>query len=425
MAIHGRPTSNKSPYGNLAGILSEAVRSSSYYEDVQNDKIKAEKLKGMSAENAQIKEQFDIDLSGITDPKIRQEYVSAKLKGANDQQLEMIKQQGKQGQIEQKQSFLERLFGGKKEPSEEGQISNAEKRMEKGFDPKNLTNADIAEANVIDPNLARLLQSQKDSAIQEEHEETKRKQKGFETDRKYHSEYSRKQEEEADKLRRSIPKKEMALTFARDAIETGNTKYFSPDKLADATGIDLFRTAKGVQLVTAGKENLLSNMSRTSARAQNLWFEQRLNSMFPKIGQSNEANLTVQEMLEGENELDKAYLNAFDRTSEEDEEKYGYVRKDAEKRARERIAPLEKAIMNRTSYRMKEIEEKEAGISELKKRIGKKVIKGSPLTLSMAKLYKDKYGEKALQMAEKDGYRIPTYEEFEQYQKRPNEMEAA
>ena len=43
----------------------------------------------------------------------------------------------------------------------------------------------------------------------------------------------------------------------------------------------------------------------------------------------------------------------------------------------------------------------------------------------MAKLYKDKYGEKALQMAEKDGYRIPTYEEFEQYQKRPNEMEAA
>jgi hypothetical protein len=268
----------------------------------------------------------------------------------------------------------------------------------------------IAAISLLHPELGKVLQDQ-----------IKGSEKKFVGDRSYHSDYAKKAEESATQLRESIPKKEMALNYARNAVETANLGYFSPDKLADVTGMDLFRTAKGAQLVTAGKENLLSNMGRVSARAQNIWFEQRLNSMFPKIGQSKEANLTVQEMLEGEVALDKAYLDEFDRLTQSDESKYGYVKKDISKRAHDASKPLEKEILSRTTYRMKEIEEVEKGLTALKKEVGKNVVQGTPLTLQMAKLYKEKFGDNALAVAKKNGYHIPTLEEFQNYRLTPQQ----
>ena len=244
----------------------------------------------------------------------------------------------------------------------------------------------------------------------------------FESERAYHSGYTKETEKKVNDLRTSLPRKEMALNFARNATETGDVSYFSGDKLADATGIDLFRTTKGAQLLTAGKENLLNNMGRVSARAQNIWFEQRLNSMFPKIGQSREANLTTQEMLEGEASIDRAYINEYDRLSDEDEKKYGFVKKDIDKRVANNLKPAEKEILQRTTYRMKEIEEQEKGLSSLKKQVGKDVIKGTPLTMAMARLYKERFGENALKVAEKNGYYIPTLEEFKLFQSRPEEF---
>lgn len=349
---------------------------------------------------------------------------------------EVMKTKGKEGLLQQKQSMFEKLFGGGNQGANQnmgGQLRGEQNPQEmqgqqigqqgqqQEFDAANIPDEAIAQATILDPNLGRSLQHAKDVALREQREGQKAERKEFEGERKYHTEFSKDAQKEADQLRTAIPKKEYALNFARNAIETGNLDFFSLDKLADITGSDLFRTAKGAQLVTAAKENLLSNMGRVSARAQNIWFEQRLNSMFPKIGQSDEANLTVQEMLEGEVEMDKAYLKAFDRISQEDNEKYGFVRKDVKKRAQDSIKGEEKEILKSTSYRMKQLEENETGLSKLKSQVGKNVIKGTPLTLAMAKLYKDKFGENALKVAEKNGYYIPTIEEFQTYQNRPME----
>lgn len=275
------------------------------------------------------------------------------------------------------------------------------------------------QAMLIDPRYEKLARYELDK--RQKQDELRRKE--FIEDRKYNSDYTKKLEENVNELRGSLQKKENALDLAKNAVETGDLNFFSLDNLANRTGIDLFRTAKGAQLITAGKENLLNNMGRVSARAQNIWFEQRLNSMFPQIGQSKEANLTIQEMLEGENALDKAYVNEFDRLAEDDEKKYGYVKKDIERRARSNIKPFEERLFKRTSYRLKDIEEREKGLSRLKKEVGKKVVKGTPLTLSMAKLYKDKFGDKALEVAKKNGYSIPTIEDFEFYQQSFRDMD--
>jgi hypothetical protein len=407
----------------------------------------------MQQENQKVQQLTGMDLSGITDPKQRQEILSSvmqasnqfnlqnqkergqtdleRLKGSqqaqNQMSLENQRQAGRKGLLNEKQSYLDQILGGGQNQSQMAQNQNTNQQGTpqangQQFDPLQVSDADIAKLSAIDPNMARNVMHAKDVAIREKRANLDAELKKNETERKFHTGYSKELVKEADKLRDTIPKKEMALNFARDAIETGNLEYFSPDKLADVLGIDLFRTAKGAQLITAGKENLLSNMGRVSARAQNQWFEQRLNSMFPKIGQSDEANLTVEEMLEGELALDKAYLDEFDRLSAEDEKNYGFERKDISKRAHQALKPLEKHILQRTSFRMKEIEEMEGGLGKLKAQVGKKVSKGTPLTMAMAKLYKDKFGDKARKVAEENGYSIPTIEEYKAYQQRPQEF---
>src|SRR5260221_6238538 len=117
--------------------------------------------------------QMGFDLSGITDPKTRQQLFGLAMQGGNQQQLEMLKQQGKQQQIGQKQDFLSNLFGGEQGQNQgqqglqgmEGQ--GQEGGMTQGFDPSQISDADIARATVTDPNLGRVLQQQKDLALRE------------------------------------------------------------------------------------------------------------------------------------------------------------------------------------------------------------------------------------------------------------------
>lgn len=328
----------------------------------------------------------------ITDPALQAAMYKEKAKDTRNQQL--LKSLGiLSGDRMDKEGI---------EPSEP--IGRGE---EKGFNPGDLSDEQIAGLGLINPQLASTIQRQKEARAKAERDRSKEEQRKFEAERAYHTGLTQKTREKISGLRESVPKKEAALTNARNAIETGDVGFFSADKLADITGIGAFRTAKGAQLLTAGKENLLSNMSRISAKAQNQWFEQRLNSMFPQIGQSREANLTIQSMLEGELALDKLYLQKYDEIAEADREKYGFIREDIEERARKATEPLEKSILDKTSYDLRRIYEFEQGIDKIRKNIDKPVPHGTPLTVETAQLLIDKYGDNAEKMAKKLGYIEP------------------
>lgn len=370
-----------------------------------------------------------------TPPELAKAYVADMLKGQQKDKLSPLQQSQKDLADERLKALQQQqgLFQGLYQGQDQGNASQDQMEGDEsvsmpqqgGFDISKTPDNKLRQVAAFkgQPGEAGTIGNMAQAELDKREKTEKEKLKKFESERSFHTGYSKDAVKRADLLRESLPKKEMALNLARNAVETGDVSFFSPDKLADVTGVDLFRTAKGAQLITAGKENLLSNMSRVSARAQNIWFEQRLNSMFPKIGQDQEANLTTQEMLEAEEAMDKAYLDEFDRLQVEDDKNYGYERKDIEKRARQAIKPLENHIMQRASYRMKEIEENEKGLTSLKTDVGKNVVKGTPLTLAMARLYVDKYGkENALKVAEKNGYYIPTPDEFSSYQKVPQEF---
>jgi hypothetical protein len=237
-------------------------------------------------------------------------------------------------------------------------------------------------------------------------------------ERKFHTEGTKDIKKKISTVRESVPRKKMALTMSRDAIESGNIGSLSWANLAERTGFKELQSAKGSQLATASKENLLSNMSRVSARAQNQWFEQRLSSMFPQVGQSQAANLTAQVMIESELEMEENFLNTYERLAQEDKEKYGYVREDIEDRIYKELSGKDDDILNKAMYRTRQIYEDELGSSELEKMADKKVPSGTPLTPYMAKIMTKKYDQsfdRTIENAKKLGYRIPTKEEFRRW----------
>jgi hypothetical protein len=367
-----------------------------------------------------LKDLFGVDFAGVPDDLIKP-YIQEITKSQQKRNLfsEILKMQ-------QNKSFSDEIMSPQQQAGMEGRGEDLSQFGDSSTSPYTAQNPphnseEIQAMSFVDPTTANIWQRQNEDWRRNQEHKEKIERALAKEERAYHTQFSKPQRDIVEGIRNTLPSKSMSLDFAREAVETGNPNYFSFDKLADITGVDAFRTAKGAQLLTAGKENLLSNMERASAKAQNIWFEQRLNSMFPKIGQSQEANLTTQEMLEGEVALTTAYLNEYDRLSEEDEKNYGFERKDLNKRTRNNIKDKEREIFNRTSYRIKEIEEKEKGLQEMKKSVGKNVVKGTPLTFAMAELYEQKFGDNALAIAKKNGYTIPSTEDFKIYASRPRE----
>lgn len=134
-----------------------------------------------------LKSATGIDTSGW-DPELRKEFVSKLLQGQNKQselsqslknqkELETHKLQGKQQLQNEKQSYLDRLFGSESQKSQP--FSNESDNESSSFNPRNVSDEDILRASAIDPVLGKELRAAKDTALRE-----KRSQRDFEAKQK-------------------------------------------------------------------------------------------------------------------------------------------------------------------------------------------------------------------------------------------------
>lgn len=121
--------------------------------------------------------------------------------------------------------------------------------------------------------------------------------------------------ERADQIAEQIPQKRTAVNLMKDAVANSNLSYFSPDNLAEITGIEGFRSPEGAIFKTAGKEYFLGNIARAGARP-NQWIEQQIADMMAKIGRSPEANFSVLRALENELDLDEARVRITNEISD-------------------------------------------------------------------------------------------------------------
>lgn len=242
-------------------------------------------------------------------------------------------------------------------------------------------------------------------------------QKKFFEERKYHQKGAQKAIDEASKLRKSLRLKENALALGRQAIESGETGPISWANIASKLGLKEFMNAAGTQLNQAGKEFFFGNMSRVSARAQNLWIEQLITKLAAEVGDPKINALIKTTMLEAEDKMDKAYLESFDRLADQDLKEHGFVKSNIEQRAFKESEEMANEIMNEVSFKTRQLYEQEKGPLKLQEKMMEKVPKGTYLTPQMAKLFMQKYGDyrKGIENAEKLGYTIPTAEQYKKW----------
>lgn len=294
------------------------------------------------------------------------------------------------------------------------QIETPEQKLEKAarlrqraqaYNAAGLTpqaNTDLSEATSLEN------QAQKQRAIQ---------QRTYESERDYATKVNEDFRKRMSGIAAGTPAKDLALNLAEQSVATGDVGAFSAAHLAQLTGLPIFQSAAGAGLSLAAKENLIGNLSRVSGRAQNQWLEQVMSGAFPRAGQSLEANQVVLEGIKADRDLNQAELQIFRQLEDADLKSQGYVGKDIEQRVERAFKPISEDIIRRTSYRTRQLWEREKNDKQLLKLTEKKAVPGTYLTRRMAQVYLRKYKdpEKAIQIAKKTGYKIPSPAESDEW----------
>jgi hypothetical protein len=323
------------------------------------------------------------------------------------------------------QSFFNQLFGGGAQASPAGrmpqgqniigeaQVSTPQGTESAGFDISQVPESQLVIASGAPyPEIANIAKT--------ELQRRDLSQKRFESERKYQGELSTPFLKKIDEQRDSVRQKTSAVELMQNAIEQGNIGFFSKDNFANFLGKygEGLRTAKGAQLLNAQKEFLLGNIQRAGSRP-NQWIEQQISQMLARVGRSKEANLTVTEALKTETDLENQKIKITDELSERFRNDLGYVPANIGAQVDKQLAEYANEAQKKLAYRLRDLYETEQGIEKLSKDLNKKVLKGTPLTLNMAREFVKKFGsvEKAVENAEKIGYVIPTKDEWQRWQR--------
>jgi len=276
--------------------------------------------------------------------------VSSGLELLMEAKLRQMGEQEKLAQQREKFAQLQSILGGgdrvQGEPTRGGLP---------GQIPEEISDEQILTLSEDYPNVAKILQSQKEGRAKVTEAKAKRE---FERAKPILA--------RADERAEQITQKESSLALMKDAVQTGNLGFFSPDNLAEITGIEGLRTPKGAQFISSGKEYFLGSLKRAGARP-NQWIEQQIQKMLPKMGRSEAANLTVLAALESELAIEKQQLDIIDRLAQEDEAQFGYIKGNIGQRTRKELKKFADEEQKRLEISLREIQKTEKVIPRREK----------------------------------------------------------
>jgi hypothetical protein len=179
--------------------------------------------------------------------------------------------------------------------------------------------------------------------------------------------------DKADELGKELPVLEASVNAMEDAVKNEDLSFFSPDNIAEVTGIELFRSAKGAQFKTAAKTYFLNDLRSSGARP-NQFIEKQLVDALTKVGRSQEANETVIESFKFSNDLKKAWHQSVREMEKQYEDSLGYVPGNLSRIVEETMKPYIEERQAQYESKLKEIAEREENPnkSKLKSSLGRK-----------------------------------------------------
>ena len=274
--------------------------------------------------------------------------------------------------------------------------------------PQNIASKYIAAKNQDLGNLRKneeLAEKKRSTALKLSSEEYKRHQDVI----KRNEDISKPYLADITKREKTAVSQDMALQSAENAIRGGRTEGLIPF-LANKYNWLPTQGADAATLNAAAKEFLFNNVTRVGSRP-NMWLEQQVRAMFPQVGQSKEAALSVLEMIKNDNAVTQEEAKIARQIQKEYKDKgLDYVPSEIEQKVNERIIPFINARKEMLATRLKEIQEEKYSDSDLDKMAAKKVRQGEPLTDRMAEAILRKVNgntSKASILAHKLGYEIP------------------
>lgn len=224
---------------------------------------------------------------------------------------------------EQKLSRLLNLLKGGKQGEE---IVEGEEIEET---PEGLSEEDILAVGAIDPHMARLLQSQRES-------QQKRSEKLEERSFKRNEPFLKK----IDEQMLSQPQMDLAISQMEGALQSGDFGTFR-NVIGDLTGLEFLKTASAQVVNAASKEFIMAGLSELTGRP-NQWIEQQLAKALINPQYANQANYMILAGLKHLNELRKA-RGAIALQLEEDYTKKGKeVPRNFQKIVHKKLEPLVK-----------------------------------------------------------------------------------
>ena len=181
-----------------------------------------------------------------------------------------------------------------------------------------------------------------------------------------HSRISEEVLKQAAKTAADLIPKQAAAASMKYAIENRDLSFFSRDNLADITGIEAFRSPEGAVFKFAAKVYFLGSLRKAGARP-NQWIEQHIAKMFPLIGRSREANLTVLAAMNAGLDVDKKDVELTDELADASEAKYGFVHRNLGSQVSKKLEIFADKRQDELEIEMKRIQKEFAKPSKGKK----------------------------------------------------------
>lgn len=168
--------------------------------------------------------------------------------------------------------------------------------------------------------------------------------------------------DKADALGQELPILESSVSAMEDAIVNGDQSFWSLDNLAELTGLELFRTAKGGQFKSAAKTYFINDLKTSGARP-NMFIEKQLADALTKVGRSQEANQTVLESFKFSNDLKKKWQETVRSLEKHYDESIGYLPGSFSRIVEEQMKPYIEDRQKEYEKKLKElaVQEKKKG----------------------------------------------------------------
>lgn len=279
---------------------------------------------------------------------------------------EILKQQGKSQRQQGTQSFLDQLFKGG--PSQQDQFNQEMGMDQQGpqFDPSALSDAQIAQATALDPNIGRSLQHAKDVALREKREGEKLKLM-----KELHSpEHKREMQIEGSQAQADVKYNQELQNASKqhelkeqslDRLEKLNEKGVTGkpyEKLLEKAGL-VSLTSEGRREFAADVKNLITDIrSILGGQFSNFEFQTILNA-YPSVDFSKEANAAIIKNLKGFQDIKTKEVQFANQIKKENGGKIPY---DFQSQVNEKVREYANSKLPEFKENIREIMNEEYGI---------------------------------------------------------------